>query len=363
MSVVFRQGARIWVISPQRWDGLNVSKHHYARELAARGCQVWFIDPPRGPKGVRVAPSDVAGLDVVHYGTWFPYRLKFHAPRLFDLAMRRQARLLVKALGGPPDLIWDFDKTGQFSDLRLFWAKQSLFHLVDAPSRPGVGTKHAQHMATLHPAFMQKSGVPCDVPVIGHGLAPVHETPARRRLAGTAIPQGCEVAMVGNLGAVWTDWPVIAAMVARHPDRTFRLIGPLPDGPSPPALVRLQRAPNCILTGRMSPDKIAAIGDDVAVWLIAFNDRVQGGPTDTHKMLEYLATGAPVLTSWLANWAGSDLVHMTARDGNAAMPGMLGQLLSLTEPDSLRRRRIDTALAATYAARLDRIEAILAGAP
>ena len=170
-------------------------------------------------RGVRVNASGVDGIDVVRYGTWFPYRIKFHASRLFDTAMRRQADLICKALGGPPDLIWDFDNTGQFADLRSFRAKQSLFHLVDAPSRSSVGTKHADKLATLAPAFMIKSGHPANVPVVGHGLAQVHANLARQRLRDGLSALGTDVAMVGNLGAVWIDWPVIAAMVSRLPDR------------------------------------------------------------------------------------------------------------------------------------------------
>ena len=312
-------------------------------------------------RGVRVNASGVDGIDVVRYGTWFPYRIKFHASRLFDTAMRRQADLICKALGGPPDLIWDFDNTGQFADLRSFRAKQSLFHLVDAPSRSSVGTKHADKLATLAPAFMIKSGHPANVPVVGHGLAQVHANLARQRLRDGLSALGTDVAMVGNLGAVWIDWPVIAAMVSRLPDRKFRLIGPLPKGPPPPALASLYRAPNCLFTGPLPPDQVAALGDRVAVWLIAFNNLVQGGPTDTHKMLEYLATGAPVLTSWLANWADSDLVTMAANGNNGAMPEMLEQMHLKVQPERLRHRRIETALAASYATRLDEIEAILAG--
>jgi len=361
VSCLFKPGARIWLISPQHWDGLPVSKHHYARELAARGCRVSFIGPPGGARGIRRIATDVSGIECVHYGTWFPYRTKFHAPRLFDIAMRRQARLITSALGGPADLIWDFDNAGQFSDLRAFGAKQSLFHLVDAPSRPSVGTKHATRLAALHADFMAKSGARGAVSVIGHGLAPVHARGAQRRLRNGTTVTGGEVAMVGNLCAIWIDWPVILDMVRRFPTVTFRLIGPLPRLSPSPAFAALQNAPNCIFTGRLLPEQIAALGDKVAVWLIAFNDGVQGGPTDTHKMLEYLSTGAPILTSWLANWAENDLVTMAERGSNSAMPDMLGQLLTAPGSECLRKRRIETALAASYAARLDQIEALLAG--
>ncbi|MCU0578607.1 MAG: discoidin domain-containing protein [Desulfobacterota bacterium] len=106
------------MISPQPWAGLQVSKHHYARALAARDWRVVFIDPPAElgkPGRIEQTATEVSGIFRLRYQTFFPYRLKFHARPLFDLLMWRQAKRLVQA-AGRPNLVWDFDNAYQFRD-------------------------------------------------------------------------------------------------------------------------------------------------------------------------------------------------------------------------------------------------------
>ena len=137
-------GRRVLQISPQPWDGIKVSKHHYAAEMAALGAQVYFLEPPNTGRGAGVTVSSVApGISVVRYKTFFPYALKFRSRGLFNLLMRRQAHLIRRAIGKPIDLVWDFDNAYQFSDVRVFGAPRAIFHLMDAAVAGMKGDKNA----------------------------------------------------------------------------------------------------------------------------------------------------------------------------------------------------------------------------
>ncbi|MBW4985692.1 hypothetical protein KZZ07_24425 [Mameliella sp. CS4] len=322
------------VISPQPWTGFQVSKHHYAQALAGRGWRVVFVDPPSPdirPGEIRLAPTTVENLESLQYRPALPHALKFHARWLFDRMMRRQARAIRRRVGRP-DLIWDFDNAYQFRDLRVFDARRSLFHLVDDVGDRGQGGKHADHVFTLHPVFCAHAGVPCRPDhVIDHGLGALHMEEARRpagpRRAGAAPGLG----FVGNLGAGWIDWEAMAEMVRRHSEARFTFWGPLPETwDRAEALNRVLAMPNVEFPGLTAPEDILATSDDIDVWLLPFRAEAFDStrPLNSHKVLEYLATGKCVLMSWLEAYDGNPLVHVSAGPQADDLPDRLDALLN-----------------------------------
>ena len=59
----------IWILSPNRWGKMKVSKHHYALTLAARNNIVYFIEPPSlESSGMVIQPStESKNLFIVSY--------------------------------------------------------------------------------------------------------------------------------------------------------------------------------------------------------------------------------------------------------------------------------------------------------
>src|SRR5579862_3671957 len=101
MKDSFLAGKTILVISPQAWGDMLISKHHYALELARRGNQVYFLNPPdndhwnlKGPdKRIQIRVSKVnPNLYLVDQLLYFPYLLKYHARGLYNLLIKRQIR-------------------------------------------------------------------------------------------------------------------------------------------------------------------------------------------------------------------------------------------------------------------------------
>lgn len=355
-------GPLAYVISPQPWNGFQVSKHHYARALAQRGWRVIFVDPPTdlgAAKQIEIGETEVAGISSLKYQTFFPYWLKFRSRLLFDLLMRRQAQQIVHA-AGKPDLVWDFDNAYQFRDLRSFGADLTLFHLVDDVSRHDLGDKRADHFFYLHRSFCDHAGGTPDTDhEIGHGIGNVHVELARMAVDLPRKHGPPHVGFVGNLAAPWLDWDAVAEMVRRHPEARFTLWGPLPTVGIGPVLQALIDHPATQFPGLTQPKLIVEVAETVDVWLLPFRtEKLLGGPLNSHKVLEYLATGRAVVMNWLEAYDGNPLVHMPPRKGSAGLPDLLDRVLACLDkvnaPDMAARRRT-YALEHSYNGHIDHI--------
>lgn len=357
-----------FVISPQPWAGFHVSKHHYAVELADRGWQVVFVDPPAelGAAGAtELVSTDVPGITSLRYQTFFPYKLKFHFRWAFDALMRRQARRLVAAVGRP-DLVWDFDNAYQFRDLSPFGAQTSLFHLVDDVSWPGLGDKRADHVFYLHSSFCTHAGARlCPDHEIGHGLGKLHAAAARRPGQDTRQPGRPHIGFVGNLQANWLDWPEILRMVDEHSEASFTFWGPLP----PPeetsgALADLLSRPGISFPGLTTQAAILEEARGIDLWLLPFQAaKVPGGrPLNSHKVLEYLSTGRAVAMSWLEAYEGNPLVEMQEKSDKGGLAELvrraMANLEDLNSPELMDRRRA-FALERTYYRHLEHIQSLV----
>lgn len=354
-----------YVVSPQRWDDIHVSKHHYAIALADRGWRVVFIDPPTSlgkPGQIQLFETEVPRVSRLRYQTFFPYWLKFHARSAFDFLMTYQARRLVGA-AGQPDLVWDFDNAYQFRDLRPFGAKLALFHLVDDVGPRGLGDKKADHFFYLHDSFCLNAGreaLPSHQ--IGHGLGQIHAEMARAAVERPQEQRAPHIGLVGNLAAPWIDWSSVAEMVRRHPEARFTFWGPLPKVDLELPLRALLANPSVQFPGATSSQRIVEQARGVDVWLLPFRtEKLLGGPLNSHKVLEYLATGRVVVMNWLEAYASNPLVCHTARNQEQALPDLLDATLAsldvVNAPEMMARRRT-FALERSYSAHLDRIEEI-----
>lgn len=354
---------RALILSPQPWDGFQVSKHHYAQALAKAGWDVVFVGPPDPalpPGSLQFTKTNIPGIQSLSYRQWFPYKLKFHARWLFDWLMQRLARRIARECGSL-DLVWDFDNAYQFRDLRAFGATQSLFHLVDDVSQHGLGDKRADHFFYLHHSFCTHAGGRPDPAYdLGHGLGRVHADAARSAapLVARNSDSPVHVGYVGNLGSGWLDWEMLASMVDNHKTTRFTFWGPLPKDP-PPALAGLLGHLRVTFPGLTQPRDIVAAAPGVDVWLVPFGP---GGAINSHKVLEYLSTGKPVVMDWLEAYEGSPLVAMGAAPGDGSLPDVLANVLAdldhWSTAEQMQARR-QYALTRTYDARIARVFDIL----
>jgi hypothetical protein len=369
---MFFEGSKnIVLISPEPWDGFKVSKHHYAEELGRIGHRVLFVEPPNreGLKAaLEVRETETPGVSVISYQTWFPYKLKFHARALFDLCMRRQAHFIREAIGMPIDVVWDMDITYNFVDLRVLGAGFNIFHPVDPDDNIArFGNKGADLVLTVAQAIVDPLGAGLrNAYVVPHGLGRHYEVFGRSiiefplPIASSLRPR---VAYVGNLDRDDIDWPIILEMASQRPDIEFWLIGPHHRARCNSAFAAIVGRENCRLPGLMNSKQILELAPTIDVWLACYDPgkSVRAG-MNSHKVLEYLATGRSVLSNRFDALAWTDLVAMPESFSNQILPQLLTEMLADREANNApvrQRNRAIHALQFTYAAHLHKINNLI----
>ncbi|MDP2738112.1 MAG: hypothetical protein Q8O82_05200 [Pseudorhodobacter sp.] len=364
----------IYLVSPQPWDGFKVSKHHYARALAEMGHRVFFIESGVSGRGwgrVEIADSEIANLKVVRYAGYLFRWLRFRARGLYDALGPAKVRQIIRRIGQAPDIVWDFDNLFQFRSLTLFDPTVKIFHPVD---RLVAGWSAAKNQ-DLHFALSQEftEGVDPDrTPTlfVPHGLNPAHAGYARQVVPAPATVRSSAAAptvgYVGNLAMPGIDWPMIERLVTENPGVTFLLIGPtygLRDPRDRAIVAGLAQAANCQMPGILSAAEILAQSKDIDLWLVCYDiARRPDAAINTHKVLEYLATGKAVLSNYIGAYEGTGLLHMPDTHSNDDMPTILARVLAdpeLTNTDTEMTRRAEYALEHSYAANLEMMNRFL----
>jgi glycosyltransferase involved in cell wall biosynthesis len=366
----------ILLISPQPWDHLHISKHHYAIELAKRGNDVYFLEPPRETldEKVRVARvPDHERIWTVTYRAAFPFVIRFHARRLFDWLMGVQIRRIVAAIEKPIDVVWCFD-FNLFSNLKEFNSDaKTIFHPVDPlpEAHHVLPAKTADVVVSVSKDILARfDNLPVKSAVVNHGLsAPFAE---QARIAGDVPRQVAArrtVGYAGNLVRKPVNRDVMRAMVSALPDVDFHFWGPFQVEPNGSREIAdfvefLGAAPNVTLHGQVSPEELAGQLGRVDCLILTYSaDRNESDRSNAHKILEYLSTGKVTVSSRISMYADQqDLLRMAAANDDTDLPEILRDTLArLDEFNSadLQRRRREFALDNVYERQIARIEELI----
>jgi hypothetical protein len=359
-------GLNVLVISPQRWSGFQVSKHHFANALAQVGNEVFFLEPPVLDRSMRPGEISIESCDscrrikVVRYCPWF-YRLKFHARSIFNFLMRNQANRIQRACG-KLDVVWDFDNTYNFSSLKPFHAELAIFHPVDQIVKHQSSSKDADIVFAVDESILKRvdtGSIPAYV--IEHGLAPDYVSYAEHQLGHREVPNEAasvtRVGYVGNLLACAIDDETITSIVKQNCQIHFDFIGPYKDGTVSPGWINdLAALPNCKFHGFQTQQQILSLANTIDLWLICYdNSKDINGGVNSHKALEYLATGKPIVSSRLLAYQGKNLLNMPPEAGNENLPDLFSNVASSSPDIEESKRRMQFAIDRSYAIRLEEV--------
>jgi glycosyltransferase involved in cell wall biosynthesis len=369
----------VLVISPQPWDHIAVSKHHYAIELARRGNRVFFLEPPAlhaaAPVQISAAPGQ-PGVTIVRYRLPFPGVLRFHARPVFDWLMRRHVQRLRRAIGMPLDAVWCFEYN-LFSDLRWFGAPVRIYHPVDAVvarSHIRPATTASLVLSVSESILQHFRGLAVPAHLIGHGLADAFAHHARASIAsagdGGRASIAPQVGYVGNILHPSLDTGNLRRMVECCPEATFHFWGPYTEretGFAAPeeqlGFVRfLADMPNARLHGSRTPEALAAAMQQMDAFALAYTTKRLYDGSNSHKILEYLSTGKVVVSSRMSAYAARrDLLVMT-EEGNDELPELMKATLARLDEHNHPARQMlrrQFALDNSYARQLDRVVDLL----
>lgn len=327
----------IWIISPEDWGGMKVSKHHYALTLADQGNKVYYLEPPRlhyGAIAQRPCP-DHPGITLVRYKPLFRGR-KYLPEGIYQLLIRLQVSRLRKALGGSPDALFCFHGY-LFEDLRRFRAPVRIYFAADqfyyeqVPPEIASATLTVAVSDTIH-ATIRKAGFPARQ--INHGLHQAFVEAAGRHLdkgPGTTNPQHdrpITVGYTGNLRMEALDRETMRRVIESHPELRFVFwgsyaskdlnLGGLRDEASEAFVRFLQESPQVTLRGVVDHHTLQQELETVDMFWLCWklNSQKIWDGSNSHKILEYLSTGKPVVSHYVSSYQGTHLLYMLSAKDN-----------------------------------------------
>ena len=363
-----------------------LAKHHYALELAKAGNEVYFLNPPDNlhwnlkKDETRIRISAVPGhanLFVIDQELYFPYMLKYHARKIYNLLVKKQIRAILKKIGHPVDILWSFD-LGNLFPMRFFPNKiYKIFHPVDEP-----GDQYALDAASGAAVIFSVTREILDkyatykIPshFVNHGLAeeffPEQPHPY---IKGNPV----NVGISGNLLRQDLDRETLIQIVEENPDLVFNFYGSYKTGDSNIGagtdvatlsfVERLQSNRQVVLHGVLKTTELAAQLNKMDLFLICYDiNKDQSKGTNYHKVMEYLSTGRVIVSNNITTYRDQPiLVRMLSdRVSNHLLPQLFKDtVVHLEEFNSLEniRQRISYACENSYEKQLEEIQQFIAG--
>jgi Glycosyl transferases group 1 len=328
----------VLIVSPEPWDSLRVSKHHYATTLAARGSSVFFLNPPDDSlDGIHLQPaSGSPGICVVS------------GPRVAP-GLRR--------IG----VVWLFENS-RFFDMRFAGSRLKIYHQVDLNQdfHPETAAATADICLCTTDAIAQRlRKVRPDVHKIHHGTAIAEGAPVTVDL-GPFDRGGIHATCAGNLESEYLDFTALAGLVRAYPHVIFHFVGSCRE--DSPLRRECAGAGNVVWWGKLPSTQIPALTSRSDVLLVAYrSDAFRDQLASPHKFMEYLLSGKAVVCSYTDEY--KDKRHLVTM-ADPAQPlaetfeHALTDLDNLNAPHRMAERRA-FAMEHRYENQLARIERIV----
>lgn len=352
-------GKNILLISPQAWEHVFVSKHHYAIVLGAAGNKVYFLNPPSG--AYRISGTSFKNVFCMYYPGFLP-GLRFLPATIQRLCMRAIISELERLVKHRFDVVWSFDNS-VFSDLGAFSADTlKISHIVDVNQ----DFNFKVHARTADLCISTNRVIVEKFKLFNQSAYYInHAVPAER--AGLTVnfqlPGGnaTKAGYAGNLDIQYIDWSLLEKIVDENPGVDFIFAGPCKENCF---LRQLLGRANVFHVGVLSSWELFAFYNNMDILLLCYlADKFRSQVSNPHKMMEYLSSGKMICSTFTLEYAG------LADDGMFMMSHTNGDFSSLFKrcvnklaywnSDELKTKRISFAQEYTYDKQLTRIEGLI----
>jgi glycosyltransferase involved in cell wall biosynthesis len=302
------QQKTVLLISPQLWGDVYVSKHHYAMELVEAGYQVYFLNPPGRSNFVKMnitRPKPGIDLHVIHSS--FPnfLFLRYHAGNAYSIVARRWLKKILSVIP-PIDIVWCFD-TNTIPDLSVFKNSKKIFHVVDP-----INEKMIKVADTADVTICVSNRI----------LDQFKDSNIRKRfvnhaLSGKAIEKAGKIdpakynagpvkriGYVGNLSRSIIDSAAISRVVSGNPQMEFHFWGPGKEGnlggENNGLVQQLASLSNAVFHPAIPSDELVEHIAIMDAFILAYKN-VPGifDSSNSHKILEYMATGKVIISTYI----------------------------------------------------------------
>jgi glycosyltransferase involved in cell wall biosynthesis len=343
-------GKNVLIISPEPWDHLFISKHHYAIELSQNN-KVFFLNPPGSD--FQVKSTRYNNLYEITY-TAFAYGLRFFPGFIQRWFMRRKFQDIEQLIKVNIDCVWSFDNSVFFDFSFLPDHIFTISHIVDysqdfqlakAARTADLCLGVSQNIVDL----LQDHNT--NTNLIPHGIAA-----NRTKYVDVVLPgeQSLKAIFAGNLKRKHFDKKVLLKLADDFPHVDFIFYGSGGED--------WDRKKNTFYPGIVESELLVNYLEKADVLLLPYKvDEFPLELTNSHKVLDYLQSGTVIIASWLADYSSQpNLLKMVENnnDFSIVFSEVVANLYIYNSKDSKEMRR-RVAFQNTYAKRLEEIEILI----
>lgn len=333
-----------------------MSKHHYAIHLAHRGNKVFFLNPPAGKN--ELLDSGIDGLTILDYNG-FLSGMRF-LPKMIRRSLTRQKWEQIQKLTGVQfDVIWSFDNSVFYDFDALPESVMKISHIVDLNQNhmTPVASRSADICLGVTSKIVERASLyNHNSYFINHGYA---LKPAEKSNFSLASFDGLKVCYVGNLDIVYLDWLLIEDVVERYSNIAFYFAGSCKSD-----LRRkwFEDCENVFYVGALNQADLNTFYSQSDILIMAYlADDHRDQLANPHKILEYLGTGKPIVSTFTAEYSDKrDLLYMSHSNSDwLSVFEYVSSNMSECSSELLVSMRKEFAMQNTYDKQIDRIQELI----
>ena len=325
------EGKKILIFSPQPWNHISVSKHHYALELSKKN-DVFFFSAPVG-FGFSTKSKNINNrLKVFEYHIPFLKLLRFKLEGFYIRTTVLVLGKIIKRKIGLIDLCIDFGCDRFIRDLDFLNAKKKIYFRVDDSPNFKPSYRGANILLSVSMNIVEKFAlhqIQCHY--INHGLAEAFirlSEGTENIIAKNSIDAGYS----GNILIPHLDREMIIRTIVENRNVTFHFFGVVRDEKMTDNqrqwILALKSQPNVVLHGVLDTEKLVSKFQQIDIFLLCYNSEGNTYHSDnSHKILEYLSTGKVIVSSWIRHYSNLDLFPMCQENVNRDFPNLFRQIL------------------------------------
>ena len=356
----------ILLVSPEPWDHLFVSKHHYAVHLGRQGCKVFFLNPPTTKNNIQ--ETEYANVWEVNY-TGFPRGLRFFPAFVQRVFIKRKFKQLQDICLLNFDVVWSFDNSVFFDFDALPENVFKISHIVDLNQDFQTGkAAYTADVCFCTTDFIKDrlSRYNKAVYKINHGLS------LKKQEDSFTLPgrSTIKAMYMGNLAMQYLDWRSLSQLTLENPEVDFIFVGSGKDELSEEAnefhiyKKNMCQHENAFFCDKVPSEYIYAYLSEADVLLVAYQEKYHKDQANPHKMMEYLGSGKMIVCTYTAEYealAKQGLILMSNK--NNEFPHLFKSVVhSLAEWNSNEKQKARQAFALenTYDKQIEKISALIA---
>jgi len=369
----------ILIISPQKWGDMKLSKHHYAQELAKYN-KVYFLNPPNvGFFNIQVTSNpNVNNLTIIEYSDWKLRSFKNRLDWVYNLGFNVLFKKILDSVDNKIDIVINFDNGVYFRYIECTKDIINIFFPVDKLIDTKINEFCVDIAFSISQNILDEINLsPEKKHLLNHGLSEEFYKNAQSLLNGEFQEKTSSlynVAYVGNVLVDSLDRDLLMQLVINNKNVKFHLFGNIShsyrinsstnslSSKDETFVKQLKACSNVILYGSMAPSELITHLNKMDIFLLLYRASKGYIMDNSHKLIEYLSFGRPIVSTYLSHYKNSSLFLMCDTENKRTPEILFEDVVKNYEKYYTKndfRARINFAIDNTYKNHLETISQLI----